>query len=144
MQSLLIKSISSLLATVLGTVLLVAGVPTTSNAEPVADYLYKCSTPDSDQDAIISKGDSLRKVCPNAIIKVYQNGSLIDRYQTTAEGVKNRKILGNRQTADCLIAVFGAVGTAGSFGGVLTVGKEAFRRIGSAALAGLSLKDCRA
>jgi len=142
MQSQLIKSIASLLATVLAATLLVVGAPSASNAEGVADYLTKCSYPDDDRDVTLSKGDSLR-ACPNAVIKIYHNGSLIDRYETTAAGVRARNLLSNRQTAECLIAVVGAIGSANALGGVRTL-TGSYMKIGGASLAAWGLNSCKA
>lgn len=104
MQAKLIKFIASTMATILGVALLVTGIPTASNAEGVANYLYKCDPPTTQAAYVLYPGTPLT-TCDNAYILVYHNGSLIDRYQTDNAGIMARGILSDTQTVFCVAAV---------------------------------------
>ena len=131
------RLISSLLATVLTAALLVVGAPTASNAEGVGNYLYKCNSYGTTiVTYTIPKGTPL-KTCDNAQIEVYLNGSIVDRYYTDNNGMKNHyKWLSGGELVQCLFAVGSTV-----FGVRTSAG---WKRIVNLAIGAAGIPACKA
>lgn len=130
------RFISSLLATALTAVLLVAGAPAASNAG-TADYLYKCNYYGTTSGSFtIRPGDPLT-TCDNAQIVVYLNGSAVDRYYTDDAGMRNHYSgLSSSQWVACIFAI-----GSGIYGVKTSSGAK---RIINIAIAGGGIPACRA